>query len=152
KPLPSGWDQSCESAAQTVPRVPTASNCLSRESLARSTPRLDVCSVCAALTKAWSQYKSCSVLVFRGAQIPQCRSMVTSISRAAGRRKRCGERSYTSCRPYGDVVWYEITGGGHRWPPETVSDAGSQAENGVSSLDLNASEVIWAFFSNHARR
>ena len=41
---------------------PTASNCLSGESLARSTPRLDVCAVCTALTKAWSQYKSCSVL------------------------------------------------------------------------------------------
>jgi polyhydroxybutyrate depolymerase len=59
-------------------------------------------------------------------------------------------RSYASCR--GDVVWYEIAGGGHRWPPETVSDARSQAENGVSSQNLNASEVIWAFFNGHARR
>jgi len=60
-------------------------------------------------------------------------------------------RSYASCRGAGDVVWYEIQGGGHRWPPETVSDARSQAENGVSSQNLDASEVIWAFFRTHAR-
>lgn len=61
-------------------------------------------------------------------------------------------RSYAGCRDNGDVVWYEIEGGGHRWPPETVSDARSQAENGVSSQNLNASEVIWAFFKDHGRR
>ena len=61
-------------------------------------------------------------------------------------------RSYAGCRERGDVVWYEIEGGGHRWPPETVSDARSQAENGVSSQNLNASEVIWAFFKDHGRR
>jgi len=61
-------------------------------------------------------------------------------------------RSYAGCRDNGDVVWYEIEGGGHRWPPETVSDARSQAENGVSSQNLSASEVIWAFFKDHGRR
>ena len=61
-------------------------------------------------------------------------------------------RSYTSCRGHGDVVWYEIEGGGHRWPPEMVSDIRSQRENGVSSQNLNASEVIWAFFNAHARK
>jgi polyhydroxybutyrate depolymerase len=61
-------------------------------------------------------------------------------------------RSYAGCRERADVVWYEIEGGGHRWPPETVSDARSQAENGVSSQNLNASEVIWAFFKDHGRR
>jgi polyhydroxybutyrate depolymerase len=61
-------------------------------------------------------------------------------------------RSYQSCRTHVDVVWYEIEGGGHRWPPETVSDARSQAENGVSSQNLNASEVIWAFFKTHGRQ
>jgi polyhydroxybutyrate depolymerase len=61
-------------------------------------------------------------------------------------------RSYAGCRERADVVWYEIEGGGHRWPPETVSDARSQAENGVSSRNLNASDVIWAFFKDHGRR
>ena len=35
---------------------------------------------------------------------------------------------------------------------ETVSDARSQAENGVSSQNLNAGEVIWAFFKTHGRQ
>jgi polyhydroxybutyrate depolymerase len=61
-------------------------------------------------------------------------------------------RTSASCRDGGDVVWYEIQGGGHRWPPETVSDARSQAENGVSSQNVDASEVIWAFFATHRRR
>jgi len=61
-------------------------------------------------------------------------------------------RSYSGCRERADVVWYEIEGGGHRWPPETVSDIASQRENGVSSQNLNASEVIWAFFKDHERR
>ena len=61
-------------------------------------------------------------------------------------------RSYDRCRGHADVVWYEIEGGGHRWPPENVSDALSQRENGVSSQNLSASEVIWEFFGTHARR
>ena len=63
-------------------------------------------------------------------------------------------RSYPGCRGHADVVWYEILGGGHRWPPhreDDLNEARSQQENGVSSQNLNASDVIWAFFSAHAR-
>ena len=64
-------------------------------------------------------------------------------------------RSYTGCRGHGDVVWYEIQGGGHRWPPphsdEGRSEADAQRENGVSTQNINASEAIWAFFAAHAR-
>jgi polyhydroxybutyrate depolymerase len=64
-------------------------------------------------------------------------------------------RSYTGCRGHGDVVWYEIHGGGHRWPPphsdEGRSEEDARRENGVSSQNINASEVIWAFFATHAR-
>src|SRR5262245_18600254 len=51
-------------------------------------------------------------------------------------------RTYASCRGHGDVVWYEILGGGHRWPPhlEGQDEAFAQRENGVSSQNLNASE------------
>ena len=64
-------------------------------------------------------------------------------------------RWYASCQKHGDVVWYEIKGGGHRWPPhqeEGPNQALAQQENGVSSQNVNASEVIWAFFAAHARR
>ena len=53
------------------------------------------------------------------------------------------------------MSWYEIAGGGHRWPPphdgEGMSEA-AQKENGVSSQNIDASEVIWDFFASHARR
>jgi polyhydroxybutyrate depolymerase len=62
-------------------------------------------------------------------------------------------RSYAGCRGHGEVVWYEIKGGGHWWPPYPGPDAARvQPENGVSSQNLNASEMIWAFFAGHARR
>jgi polyhydroxybutyrate depolymerase len=64
-------------------------------------------------------------------------------------------RSYASCRGNGDVVWYEIHGGGHRWPPSHQEDPEEELarrENGVSSKNINASEVVWAFFAAHARR
>jgi polyhydroxybutyrate depolymerase len=62
-------------------------------------------------------------------------------------------RSYAGCRA--DVIWYEIQGGGHRWPPfrdDGALEAVSRRENGVSSQNINASEVIWAFFAGHRRR
>ena len=64
-------------------------------------------------------------------------------------------RSHTNCRGQGDVVWYEIQGGGHRWPPhsfEAESEALALRENGKSSRNINASEAIWAFFAAHPRR
>ena len=64
-------------------------------------------------------------------------------------------RPYAGCRGIGDVVWYEIEGGGHRWPPhayEGAEEGFALRENGVSSRNINASEVIWAFFAGHARR
>jgi polyhydroxybutyrate depolymerase len=63
-------------------------------------------------------------------------------------------RTYRDCRGHSEVVWYEIAGGGHRWPPyrETgVQEALAARENGASSQNINASEVIWAFFAAHAR-
>jgi poly(3-hydroxybutyrate) depolymerase len=61
-------------------------------------------------------------------------------------------RTYRNCRGHSEVIWYEIQGGGHRWPPENISDAASQRENGVSSQNINASETVWSFFNTHARR
>ena len=64
-------------------------------------------------------------------------------------------RTYARCRGNGDVVWYEIHGGGHRWAPHRYDgeqEALALRENGVSSQNINATEVIWAFFAAHARR
>jgi polyhydroxybutyrate depolymerase len=64
-------------------------------------------------------------------------------------------RAYQGCRGNADVVWYEIQGGGHRWPPhheEGLRETLALRENGVSSRNINASEVIWSFFAAHPRR
>ena len=61
-------------------------------------------------------------------------------------------RVYPDCR--GDVVWYEIEGGGHRWPPhhaQGVAETLARRTLGVSSANIDASEVIWSFFATHAR-
>jgi len=64
-------------------------------------------------------------------------------------------RTYRNCRQGADVVWYEIQGGGHRWPPFQFAgnrEAAEVRDNGVSSQNLVASEAIWEFFVTHARR
>jgi polyhydroxybutyrate depolymerase len=61
-------------------------------------------------------------------------------------------RAYAGCKA--DVVWYEIEGGGHRWPPHhTQGPAETLARRtlGVSSQNIDASETIWAFFATHPR-
>jgi len=64
-------------------------------------------------------------------------------------------RSYGNCRGMAEVAGYEIEGGGHRWPPHVFdgpAEAAARRENGVSSGNLNASDVIWSFFAAHPRR
>ena len=61
-------------------------------------------------------------------------------------------RVYANCRA--DVVWYEIAGGGHRWPPhraQGVAETLARRTLGVSSQNIDASETIWAFFASHPR-
>lgn len=53
---------------------------------------------------------------------------------------------FANCKSNKPVVIYSIIGGGHTWPgvktdmPENIV--------GLSSLDINATEVIWQFFSD----
>ena len=61
-------------------------------------------------------------------------------------------RVYPDCRA--DVVWYEIAGGGHRWPPhhaQGVAETLARRTLGVSSANIDASETIWSFFAAHPR-
>ncbi|HZT78008.1 MAG TPA: PHB depolymerase family esterase [Vicinamibacterales bacterium] len=62
-------------------------------------------------------------------------------------------RAYGGCRA--DVVWYEIAGGGHRWPmrrsERPMVERAVERLLGASSQNIDATEVIWAFFAAHAR-
>jgi polyhydroxybutyrate depolymerase len=64
------------------------------------------------------------------------------------------KRIYSGCREGSDVVWYEIDGGGHRWPPHQsngLMEKRASGTLGVSSQNIDASEVIWKFFEAHSR-
>ncbi len=64
------------------------------------------------------------------------------------------KRSYGACRGGADVVWYEVEGGGHRWPGREARPALEPLAGrilGVASANLDATETIWAFFAAHQR-
>src|SRR3954453_17728377 len=52
------------------------------------------------------------------------------------------KRTFTSCRA--DLVWYEIAGGGHRWPGSRES-AIVKKVLGPASANLDATAVMWEF-------
>jgi polyhydroxybutyrate depolymerase len=64
-------------------------------------------------------------------------------------------RVFSGCREGVDVVWYEIQGGGHRWPPhraQGLAELVARRTLGVSSQNLDATEAIWTFFAAHPKR
>jgi polyhydroxybutyrate depolymerase len=56
--------------------------------------------------------------------------------------------SYSGCTGGADVVLYVVDGGGHTWPG-AEDDAGGV---GPTTHEISANEIIWAFFTAHARR
>jgi polyhydroxybutyrate depolymerase len=60
--------------------------------------------------------------------------------------------TYSGCRA--DVVWYDIHGGGHRWPPGVLGPAAERVAErtlGVSSQNFDTTATIWAFFRAHPK-
>ena len=55
---------------------------------------------------------------------------------------------YTGCRQNGEVVLYNIEGGGHAWPGSKPRPF-LQRFTGKTSNDMKASEAIWDFFKKH---
>ena len=65
-------------------------------------------------------------------------------------------RAYSNCAGGAEVRWYEIEGGGHRWPPHqgdsTVVESLARRAFGTSSQNLDATQTLWAFFAAHPKR
>ncbi|MBY0495101.1 MAG: hydrolase [Cyanobacteria bacterium] len=64
-------------------------------------------------------------------------------------------REYSGCRDDAGVAWYEIAGGGHRWPPSELAGPGERfvtRKLGISSRNLDATAVLWRFFQSHPKR
>ena len=55
---------------------------------------------------------------------------------------------YRHCRAGTDVVMYKVLGGGHTWPGTSVD----LSPLGVTTQEIDASELIWQFFEDHPRR
>ncbi|MCX6032069.1 MAG: hypothetical protein NT169_22580 [Chloroflexi bacterium] len=53
---------------------------------------------------------------------------------------------YTGCRAGADVIFYTIAGGGHAWPG---GDSLPRFIVGHTTQDMDATAVMWAFFSQH---
>jgi len=56
--------------------------------------------------------------------------------------------TYPSCAGRNEVVSYIIHGGGHAWPPNPPQ---APRMTGVSSQNLDATQVIWEFFKTHPK-
>jgi len=54
------------------------------------------------------------------------------------------KRTWSGCDPGSATVFYIIDGGGHTWPG-AISIGGL----GLTTKQINASNVIWDFFSSH---
>jgi polyhydroxybutyrate depolymerase len=85
-----------------------------------------------------------SVAVQSWARIDDCRvgPDLTTISEHVVRY------TYSRCRDGADVVLYKVLGGGHTWPGTSVD----LSPLGVTTQEIDASELLWDFFTAHPRR
>lgn len=93
---------------------------------------------------------------FNPVMFPAVRDWLSSWAK----RNRCGDAvmskvtahvdrlAYTHCADNADVVMYTVNGGGHAWP-------GGMALPkwwvGQTTTEINATELMWAFFAQHRR-
>ncbi|HEX8489030.1 MAG TPA: PHB depolymerase family esterase [Propionibacteriaceae bacterium] len=56
--------------------------------------------------------------------------------------------TYSRCRSRTEVTYYRVTGGGHTWPGTEVD----LSPLGVTTQEIDASELMWQFFEEHPRR
>jgi polyhydroxybutyrate depolymerase len=86
----------------------------------------------------WSQYAGCEGEV---------------TDRALPRKGDASETSVTlfsvGCEESNEVLLYAVQGGGHTWPG--VDDLMAQDWAGATNMDIEASKVIWEFFSRHGK-
>jgi polyhydroxybutyrate depolymerase len=54
---------------------------------------------------------------------------------------------YLDCAHSADITLYIVQGGGHAWPGSAIQP--TLRRSGLSSRDIDASEIIWEFFSRH---
>jgi polyhydroxybutyrate depolymerase len=99
------------------------------------TPEIEVLSS-REIVKRWVDLNGC------GSQ-----ALVTEFPDQADDGTRARREVYADCRGAAEVAYYVVKGGGHTWPGGLQYM--DESEIGKTSRDLDASELIWEFFSRH---
>lgn len=60
------------------------------------------------------------------------------------RHEEVSAQAWRNCRQQTEVIFYTLAGKGHSWPGSTMPER-------ITSQNLNASEVMWDFFSRYTR-
>jgi polyhydroxybutyrate depolymerase len=58
----------------------------------------------------------------------------------------------SGCKQGAELAFYEIAGGGHTWPPNEFKSFILNHMAGKSSKNIDATQVIWEFFSRHPKQ
>jgi polyhydroxybutyrate depolymerase len=61
-------------------------------------------------------------------------------------RGQVAGETWGNCQAGADVVLYTVAGGGHSWPGSDIAP-----ESGITTQDINATDVIWDFFAAHPK-
>jgi polyhydroxybutyrate depolymerase len=64
--------------------------------------------------------------------------------------KKVTKISYADCANNASIVFYSIEDGGHSWPGTPIADMIFERRGNRVNMDVNASELIWAFFEAHS--
>jgi len=74
---------------------------------------------------------------------------VASVPPSVNDGTRVIKYSFTGCTAGTGVAYYVVQGMGHGWPP--AQGAMAMRINGPTSQNINATDVMWAFFTAHPR-
>lgn len=89
--------------------------------------------------KKWTDLDACS-----------SKPEVSTVADKAGDGTTIRREAFRGCKGGGEVIVYTVEGGGHTWPGGKPNAPESLA--GKTSRNMDASEVLWEFFSKHSLR
>ncbi len=94
----------------------------------------------ADLVKFWARQDACKATPAI-TRLPSAKQDGTAVTKT----------EYGGCKDGSAVVLYTIAGGGHAWPPKEFRSFLLNRMAGKSSANIDATDVVWTFFSDHAK-
>jgi polyhydroxybutyrate depolymerase len=89
--------------------------------------------------KKWTDLDACS-----------SKPEVSTLADKAGDGTTIRREAFRGCKGGAEVIVYTVEGGGHTWPGG--KPRGPESILGKTSGNMDASEVLWQFFSKHSQR